>query len=121
MRLISWLIVKVGLLAVILSISLSGFGMAQAHSAMLSDEAGIDHSAHVQMDHTDHYMTATSKDTAHEGHANCPMIACCYTGAVDTTAIPTLADAIDCQHLASARMQLHKTEPESAKKPPKHV
>lgn len=121
----TWLIARASLLAIILGVSLSGYGMSQAHSTMMMDEPGMDHSMHAQMDHSGHDTAPTTKgnaqDTSHQGHANCPMIACCHTGAVSMAVIPALVGAVTCQHPAFVSLQLDKATPESAKNPPKYA
>lgn len=121
MRLMRWIIVQASLLAVVLSISLGGFGMAQAHTAMALDAQMMDHSVHSGMDHSDHDMPAADHGPAHEGHSNCPMIACCHTGGMASLSVPAMGDVATCQHTASLKLHLTNAEPESAKKPPKYV
>ena len=121
MYLVKWLIAQASLLAVILSISLSGFGMAQSHTAMALDAPMVDHSAHTDMDHADHDMTSANHGSAHEGHASCPMVACCHTGGITTPSVPAMTDVITCHHVLSPDLHLSNAEPESAKKPPKHA
>ena len=121
MRLARWIIAQASLLAVVFGVSLSGYGMAQAHTAIMPDASAMDHSAHAHMDHAGHDMTSADHGAAHDGHANCPMIACCHTGGTDAPAIPALTDAIACLHVISAKPHLDKAEPDSAKKPPRHA
>lgn len=121
MGLARWIIAQANLIAIVLGISLSGFGMAQAHTAMMLDTPSMDHAAHVDMDHTGHDMTSTGQDPSHEGHTSCPMIACCHTGGTCTQAVPALTDAIALQPRPTVKAQLHKAEPESTNKPPKHI
>ncbi|WP_120499106.1 hypothetical protein [Roseovarius sp. EL26] len=121
MRLLKWLIIQASLLAVVFSVSLSGYGMAQAHSTMITDATGIEHSAHANMDHSAHDTTNVDHGSMHEDHANCPMIACCHTGGISVPSIPALTGVVTCQIRPSANLLLDKAEPESAKKPPKHV
>lgn len=115
------LIAQASLLTVVLSISLSGYVMAQAHTAMVLEAPAKDHSMHTTVDHAGHDMTSKAHGSAHDGHATCPMIACCHTGGIDAPAITALTDAITCQHVLSVKLHLSKAEPESAKKPPRHV
>ncbi len=116
-----WLIVQASLFAVILGVSLSGLGMAQAHTKMTLDAPMMDHSGHADMVHADHDMPPADHDPAHDGHASCPMIACCHIGGIATPSVPAMTDAVTCQHTLSADRHLTKAEPESAKKPPKHT
>lgn len=121
MRLVKWLIIQASLVAVVFSISLSGFGMAQAHGTMNMDTSGIEHSVHADMDHSAHDMTNVDHGSMHEGHANCPMIACCHTGGASVPSIPALTGMVTCQIRPSINLLLDKAAPDSAKKPPKHV
>lgn len=121
MRLLKWLIIQASLLAVVFSVSLSGYGMVQAHSKMITDATVIEHSAHVNMDHSAHDMTNIDHESMHEDHTNCPMIACCHTGGISVPSITTFTSVITCQNRPSANLLFDKAEPESAKKPPKHV
>ncbi|MEO3415961.1 hypothetical protein AAFO92_14995 [Roseovarius sp. CAU 1744] len=128
MRLFNWLIAQATLFAVVLGVSLSSYGMAQAHAAMMKDASGItlsaqtmDHSSHATGDHANHDMSSVGHGQAHDGHANCPMIACCHMGGADTPNVSALADPVSCKYTSSANPQLGKAEPENAKKPPKHV
>ncbi len=70
MRLMRWLIVQASLFAVILGVSLSGLGMAQAHTKMTLDAPMMDHSGHADMVHADHDMPPADHDPAHDGHAS---------------------------------------------------
>ncbi len=131
MRLLNWLIAQASFLAVVLGISLSGYGMAQAHTAMMMDTSGVvsdlqtmdhsSHTSHATNDHANHDVSSAGDGQAHESHSNCPMIACCHTGATYSSVVSALADPVSCKYLSSANPQLSKAHPENAKKPPKHV
>ena len=121
MRIVKWIIIQASLIAVVLGISLSGFGMAQAHTATSMDIPVMDHGSHATMDYASHDMTPSDDVSGHEGHTNCPMIACCHTGGTATTSVPAMIAVITCQHALSFDLHLTNAEPESAKKPPKHA
>lgn len=131
MRLVGWFISQATVFVVVLGVSLSGYGMAQAHTAAMkftSDVASVagstDHSSHkmhMMSDHASHDMSTVEHGKGHEGHSNCPMIACCHSVGAGTPDLFALADPVSCKYSSSANPQLSKAEPESAKKPPKHV
>ncbi|WP_198389375.1 hypothetical protein [Roseovarius faecimaris] len=120
MRLVKRLIVQASLIAVLLSISLSGLGMAHAHEAIPLDGLTMDASAHAAVDHTGHDMDAADQGQAHDGHANCAMIACCHTGGTASPSVPSMTGAITCQKTLFPDLPLTSAETEAAKKPPKH-
>ena len=125
MRLVRMIIAKVALLAVVLSISLSGFGMSTAHASGALDAVSADshdhHAEHMMPGAHDHHAMHEEQSQSHDGHANCPMVACCHTGGAKTPYVCSLTDAVALEFQSADKPWLAKAEPENAKKPPKHI
>ena len=131
MHVLRWFIAQVSLLAIVLGVSLSGLGMAHAHTTMMLETSNsvlcpqtVDHSDHLEHsapNHADHDSVAISDAHLHEGHASCPMVACCHTGGADTPLLGSMGEPVAFQYLSPAELHLAKAEPAKAKKPPKHV
>lgn len=125
MRLMRVIIAQVTLLAVVLSVSLSGFGMSTAHASDMHDAVSAHshdhHAEHMMHGAHDHHAMLEEQSQTHNGHANCPMVACCHTGGAKTPFVCSLADPVRLEFQSSHKLRLAKAEPENAKKPPKHI
>jgi len=64
---------------------------------------------------------AKSGGPIQKGHAACTMIVCCFSEAPDFGAIQPVAQLLRASYAQSAEARLTQTEPERAKKPPKHA
>ena len=120
MSLVRSVIMQVALLALLFGVSLSGVGMERAHDTMNHAASDVAHHTH---DHADMNAIGT-QDTmpdAHQDHAACPMIACCHTGGLAGVSFCPDYQAVTAQFTQIVEARLAQSDPEHAKKPPKHI
>jgi len=98
---------------------MGSFGMGTADAAKMGERAQImDHVAQHSSDCPTMDETGAPMQT---GHTACTMTVCCFSEAPDFGALRPMALAMPASYAQPVDAGLTQSEPERAKKPPKHA